>query len=67
MEQEEQKAKTLECPKCKSHRIVRELKSATKNYLLKALFALVFAPVRIANEYVFRCKDCGWQDYFMPE
>jgi DNA-directed RNA polymerase subunit RPC12/RpoP len=67
MEQETQKTKTLECPKCKSHRIVRERKSPAKNYLLRALFAVVFAPVRIAEEYVFHCKDCGWQDHFMPE
>jgi DNA-directed RNA polymerase subunit RPC12/RpoP len=67
MEQEAQKTKTLECPKCKSHRIVRERKSRTKNYLLGALVALIFAPVLMREQYVFRCKDCGWQDYFMPE
>jgi len=67
MEQEEQKPKTLECPKCKSHRIERVRKSQRKKYLMTALVALIFAPLMVRDEYVFHCKDCGWQDHFMPE
>lgn len=64
--EDQENRRLLKCPHCGSSNIVRQQKTKYAGHLLRVLVAIIFAPLANRAEYVYRCKNCNWWDYFSP-